>query len=112
MRLFEGTEFDIPPRCERCKELEKDCQCPTEPDPIKPPEKQTAKIVVEKRKRGKLMTVIRGLDPTGDHLKDLLTKLKSHCGAGGTIQDSQIEIQGNHRERVMGWLSNAGYKTK
>ena len=112
MRLFEGTEFDIPPRCERCSELEEDCQCPPPAPEMIPPEKQTAKIQVEKRKRGKVVTVIRGLPAVGNDLPGVLTRLKSVCGAGGTIKDEQLEIQGDHREAATKVLSEIGYKVK
>lgn len=114
MRLFEGTELDRPPRCERCNELESDCQCP-EPEPKAiEPGKQTARIQIEKRKKGKVVTVVRGLNEghPGKHLAELLTKLKDACGAGGTIQDSEIEIQGKHLERLKKLLAGMGFKVK
>ena len=113
MRLFEGTEFDIPPRCERCEKLEADCQCPplADPSPARiAPEKQTAKIRIEKRKQGKQVTVIHGLDELD--LPEVLVKLKNSCGAGGTVKDQAIEIQGQHAERVRSLLRGLGYRTK
>jgi translation initiation factor 1 len=68
MRLFEGTEFDRPLRCERCDELEVDCQCPPEAAPLIPPQQQTARLAIEKRKKGKVVTVIRGLPAAGNDL--------------------------------------------
>ena len=114
-RLFAGTQFDRPPRCEQCDELEEDCQCPPQaaPEPERiPPEKQTAKLAVEKRKRGKVVSVIRGLDAGGNHLSELLTLLKTKCGAGGTIQGDTIEIQGKHLDRLRTELQSIGYKVK
>lgn len=112
MRLFEGTEFDRPPRCERCGELETDCQCPAEAAPLIPPEKQTARLAVEKRKKGKVVTVIRGLPAEGNDLPGLLTRLKSTCGAGGTLADDGIEIQGRHVDRIRETLEQIGYCVK
>ena len=80
MRLFEGTEFDIPPRCDRCNELEADCQCEPLPEPKLPPDEQTATVRTEKRKRGKLVTLVQGLNATDCDLVELLTTLKNHCG--------------------------------
>lgn len=112
MRLFAGTEFDRPPRCERCGELEEDCTCPPpEPERI-PPEKQTAKVFSEKRKRGKVMTVVRGLPAVGNDLPALLTDLKTHCGAGGTLKGEDLEIQGDHVDRVRDRLGTIGYRTR
>ncbi len=112
MRLFEGTQFDVPPRCDACGELESDCDCP---DPIPQPaapEKQTLTIRLEKRKKGKWVTVVSGLDPTGNHLPKLLSRLKNACGAGGTIQKQLIELQGDHVDRVSGLLREQGYRIK
>ena len=112
MRLFEGTKFDIPPRCDRCEELEIDCKCEPLPEPKLAPEKQTAKVRVEKRKRGKLVTVVAGLFENECDLPELLTLLKNHCGAGGTIKEGLIEIQGDHQDRVRKKLSELGYNVK
>jgi translation initiation factor 1 len=112
MRLFEGTEFDRPLRCERCGELEPQCTCPP-PEPVRvPPGEQTARIAVEKRKRGKQVTVIRGLAAADNDLPALLTTLKSQCGAGGTVKGDEIEIQGDQPERVRDVLRQIGYRVR
>lgn len=112
MRLFEGTEFDRPPKCERCGELEADCTCPPEPPPRIPPDKQTARLSVEKRKKGKTVTVVRGLPAEGNDLPELLTHLKSQCGAGGTLKEDVIEIQGNQLDRTRDALTRLGFRVK
>ncbi|PHR93438.1 MAG: translation initiation factor [Blastopirellula sp.] len=112
MRLFEGTAWDVPPKCDRCSELVADCQCGPEPTPRIPPEKQTANISVEKRKKGKTVTVIKGLPAEGNDLPELLTQLKSTCGAGGAIKDECLEIQGKHLDRVAKLLKEIGFKVK
>jgi len=114
-RLFAGTAFDRPPHCEVCEKLEEDCVCPP-PEPVAPvripPGKQTAKLAIEKRKRGKSGPGIRGLDPDGNDLPELLSKLKTSCGAGGTIQEDAIEIQGRQLDRVREELQKLGYRVK
>jgi translation initiation factor 1 len=112
MRLFEGTPFDRPPRCDRCGLLESECVCPPPPTPPLPPEKQTAKLAVEKRKKGKTVTVVRGLPAQGNDLPALLAQLKNACGAGGTVKDDELEIQGNHLDRVRDLLSDMGYRVR
>jgi translation initiation factor 1 len=113
-RLFAGTQWDRPPVCERCGELESVCKCPPPvKEPVRiPPEKQTARLAVEKRPKGKLVTIVSGLDPEGNDLTDLASRLKAACGAGGTLKDGQIEIQGDHREAAERALQKIGYKTK
>jgi translation initiation factor 1 len=112
VRLFEGTEFDRLPRCERCDRLEAECQCPP-PEPVRiPPEKQTARLAIESRKNGKRVTVIRGLSAAGNDLPGLLTRLKNSCGAGGTLAGDDIEIQGEHLDRLRSLLQAIGYRVK
>ncbi len=112
MRLFEGTKWDRPPRCEVCGELEEDCTCPPAEAPKIPPEKQTAQLAIEKRKKGKVVTVVRGLPAEGNDLPALLAELKTVCGAGGTIKDEALEIQGKHLDRIREHLAQLGYRTK
>lgn len=114
-RLFAGTDWDQPPQCDRCGEPEEQCNCPPAAPPAKPlaaPESQTARLAVEKRKRGKLMTVVRGLAAADNDLPALLTQLKTHCGAGGTVKDDQIEIQGDHLQRIQQKLAELGYRVR
>lgn len=110
MRLLAGTEWDQPPRCNRCGELEADCQCPTHLKSLLPPEKQSAKVAVEKRKKGKLVTIVRGLSPKESDFAALLTQLQTACGAGGSIQDETLEVQGDHADRVRELLRGLGYR--
>lgn len=113
MRLFEGTAWDTgPAKCERCGLLESECKCPPPPPPRVAPEKQTARVQVEKRKAGREVTVIRGLAPADNDLAALLTQLKNACGAGGTIKDDTLEIQGDQSQRVKQTLLGIGYKVK
>ena len=112
MRLFAGTPFDRPPKCERCGQLEADCMCPKQPAAWISPEKQTARLAVEKRKKGKVVTVIRGLAAEANDLPALLSKLKSQCGAGGTIDGDTVELQGDHVERIAALLTEIGYRVR
>jgi translation initiation factor 1 len=92
--------------------LEADCVCPPPVVKITPPEKQTAKLAVEKRGKGKVVTVIRNLRDEEDHLPQLLKKIKSACGAGGTLKEGAIEIQGRQLDRVRDELAALGYRTQ
>ena len=72
-----------------------------------------ARVSREKQGRGgKTVTVLRGL-PLDDGALALVGKqLRSACGSGGTVKDGVIEIQGDHRERVLAWLQQQGHKAK
>ena len=60
---------------------------------------------------GKVVTVVRGL-PSGAALLDLAADLKRLCGAGGTVKDGTLEIQGDHRERIADRLRERGHTVK
>jgi translation initiation factor 1 len=111
-RLFAGTPFDRPPVCDRCGQLESMCKCPpvTKPKNLTPPEKQTIRLAIEKRKKEKVVTVIRGLSASGNDLPALLARLKDRCGAGGSLDGDTLEIQGNHLDRLRDLLGEIGYK--
>ncbi len=95
----------------------------TDPDPEPAPQKPTTStpppkgqtVYVErdrKRRRGKTVTVVSGIVADEASLRDLLKTLQKRCGAGGTAKDGEIEIQGDHRERVAEYLTEVGYKVK
>ena len=65
---------------------------------------------MEKRPKGKVATVVRGLKADANNLPALLTQLKNTCGAGGTIDGDVLEIQGDHADRVAKVLEKIGYK--
>ena len=111
-RLFAGTPFDIPPRCDRCGELEEDCSCEPPPPQHLAPQKQTAKVRLDRRKNKRLITVIWGLSATDNDLRELLSRLQSACGSGGSLQGEQIELQGDHLQRVKEQLAEIGYKVR
>ncbi|MBX6313545.1 MAG: translation initiation factor [Isosphaeraceae bacterium] len=113
-RLFAGTPWDRPPRCERCGHLETECTCPppaVEPARL-PPESQTARLRLERRAKGKVVTVIANLDPTGNDLAALAAQLKGRCGTGGTAKGGTIELQGDHLATAEEALRSIGYKTR
>lgn len=124
-RLFAGTAFDIPPRCEICNQLTSDCKCTwqTKQDweakkqleaKRLPPTKQSCRVTVQKRKGGRVATVIEGLTHEGTDLNALFKKLQGACGTGGTVkpEENLLEIQGDHVARVQKLLSEMGYKVK
>src|SRR4051794_38857585 len=97
-RLFAGTPFDRPPTCERCGRPESECECPPPTvEPVRiPPETQTARVRLEKRAKGKVVTVVANLPAEGNDLPGLAAHLKAKCGSGGTVKDDLVEIQGDH----------------
>ena len=84
-------------------------RAPSKAPPPGFPNDGIVRISREKGNRGgKTVTMIRGLPETGDKLVALSTELKRSCGAGGTVRDGAIEIQGDHRERLAEKLTSLG----
>jgi translation initiation factor 1 len=65
-----------------------------------------------KGRKGKAVTIVSGLRMTADELKNLARELKTRCGAGGTVKDWTIEIQGDHRDKVVADLQTRGFTVK
>lgn len=61
-------------------------------------------------RNGKVVTVIRGL-PAKD-VDERASDLKRLCGAGGSVKDGAVEIQGDHRARIAERLRGLGYTAK
>src|SRR5215469_1912022 len=61
---------------------------------------------------GKGVSVITGLPLVGEELEALATRLKKLCGAGGAVKDGTIEIQGDHRDRLVAELNTLGFQAK
>ena len=65
-----------------------------------------------KGRRGKTVTVVRGLALDAGDLDDLARELKRACGTGGAVKDGAVEIQGDQREKVAGLLRARGHTVK
>jgi translation initiation factor 1 len=65
-----------------------------------------------KGRGGKGVTIISDLPLDESSLTELATKLKNRLGTGGTVKDGRIEIQGDHRDRIVAELDEMGYRTK
>jgi translation initiation factor 1 len=65
-----------------------------------------------KGRKGKGVTVITGLPLDAAGLKDLAGRLKALCGAGGTVRDGVIEIQGDHRDILVKDLEKRGWTVR
>lgn len=65
-----------------------------------------------KGRKGKGVTLVKGvaLDEAG--LVALAKQLKTACGSGGTVKDGVIEVQGDHCDTVMQLLAKQGMKVK
>ena len=58
------------------------------------------------------MTIITGFQSSAETLGKLLKQLKTQCGSGGTVKENSLEIQGDHRDKLLQLLTQLGYKAK
>ncbi len=72
-------------------------------------EQQQIRIYSMKRRYGKIVTIIEGIDSGDIDLDDLARKLKTRCASGGTVKDGRIELQGEHKRKVEKVLNEMGF---
>jgi len=72
-------------------------------------EQQRIRVRLETRKWGRAVTIIEGLNDKDTDLVRLSKKLKAVCACGGTAKNSQVILQGDHRDKVQSYLIQLGY---
>jgi len=72
-------------------------------------EKQVVTVRTVKRRYGKLMTLVEGIDKKMIDIKSLAKQLKSKLACGGTVKDNAIELQGDHQQNVKKVLVALGF---
>lgn len=77
------------------------------------PSEHTLKIRLEKNQRGgKTVSVLFELPDNPEYFKELLKELKASCGSGGALKEGNIEIQGDHRDKIKNICEKRGFKVK
>ena len=98
--------------CPSCRQALADCRCQALAA-ARPLGDGAVRVSRDSKGRGgKTVTVVRGLLLAAAELEALGKQLRSACGSGGTVKDGVVEVQGDHRERVLQWLLAKGYKAK
>jgi translation initiation factor 1 len=94
--------------CPGCRRPIAECACKTA---VAPPTDGVVRVFFETKGRGgKGVTVVRGLGLADPQLAAIGKKLKAACGVGGTAKDGVVELQGDHRERVLALLPTLGFR--
>jgi translation initiation factor 1 len=75
-------------------------------------EQQRISVYSIKRKYGKIVTIIEGLDEKQLDLNELTKTLKSKLACGGTSKNGRIELQGNHKTRIRNVLAGMGFSSE
>ena len=89
--------------CPKCSLPEDLCICGTIAR-----EEAKIKVYLDKRRYGKKMTIVEGIDKESNPSKIKKT-LKSKLACGGTLKDGRIELQGDHRNKVKQILVKNGF---
>ncbi|MCK4444010.1 MAG: stress response translation initiation inhibitor YciH [Thermoplasmata archaeon] len=72
-------------------------------------EQQRIRIFSDRRRYGKVVTIVEGIDEGDINMEELARTLKTKCAAGGTFKDGRIELQGEHRKKVQETLEEMGF---
>jgi translation initiation factor 1 len=84
---------------------------PEEPE-VEPARGPGIRIRLDRRASGRVVTVVTGLPGSDAERATLAREMRSACGTGGTFKDGAVELQGDHRERVEGFLAARGLRSK
>jgi translation initiation factor 1 len=99
-------------RCPNCQRPIRECVC-KKGTPGKSASDGIVRVSRETQgRKGKGVTVISGLGLPAAQLEKLATELKKKCGSGGAVTAGRIEIQGDHRDRLVEELTRRGWKAK
>ncbi len=98
--------------CPGCGQPIAACVCKLRPSAV-PATDGIVRVSLEtKGRKGKGVTLIKGVALDAAALALLGKQLKSACGSGGTTKDGVIEIQGDHRDTVIAALQKQGKTVK
>jgi translation initiation factor 1 len=99
-------------RCPNCQRAVRECVC-RKGTPGKVATDGIVRVSRETQgRKGKGVTVIAGLGLPCGELEALATELKKRCGSGGGVENGRIEIQGEHRDRLVEELTRRGWKAR
>lgn len=87
--------------------------------PEKPERTRTAeagkggiRLRLDRRASDRVVTVVTGLAGRPKDVAALAKALKAACGAGGTVKNGALELQGDHRDKVEAALAARGLQSK
>ena len=100
--------------CPDCNRLATACRCKKKPAPSTgTPQDGIVRVSRStKGRKGKGVTLITGIPLEGAALKTYAKKLKAACGAGGALKGDVVEVQGDHRDRLVPLLEAEGWTVK
>lgn len=103
---------DVGRICPGCREAVAHCTCGSGKPRVAPGDGVVRVARETKGRGGKCVTTVRGVPLAAEALEDLARRLKAACGAGGTVKEGVIEIQGDHGQVLAERLAKEGWKVK
>ena len=98
--------------CPVCGKSIDQCVCKQESTNIPAPDGIVRVGRETKGRKGKAVTIITGVPLLAADLKRLARELKARCGCGGTVKEGVIEIQCDHRDKLIEVLKSKGWSVK
>jgi translation initiation factor 1 len=112
-RLVYSTDSGRVSTCPKCGQSYKNCRCDQGTGATSGKSDGIVRVMRDRKQRGgKTVTVVTGVPMDAGQLAGLAQQLKKLCGSGGTVKDGNIEIQGDHCDKVQEKLISLGYKVK
>ena len=98
--------------CPACRRPKEACACGPAAGSVPRGDGRVRVSRESKGRGGKTVTLVRGLPVDAAALQEIGRRLRAACGSGGTAKDGVLELQGDHRERVLAWLQQEGWQAK
>jgi len=105
--------------CPECGKPVSACSCKkkktviADKQPTGYPDDGTIRIQREvKGRKGKTVTAVFGVPLENEELQKFAKTLKRSCGAGGSVKDGVIVIQGDQRQTIVDEIMKHGYTAK
>ncbi len=97
--------------CPACRQPLAHCRCQSA-RPVPAGDGLVRVCLSSKGRGGKTVTLIQGLALQPEELAAWGKRLRAACGAGGTLKDGVLEVQGDQVARVLAWLQDQGIKAR
>ena len=101
-----GTVYSTDPNFKYEKESKK------ETDTLLNKQQHLLVFTDSKQRKGKIVTIVHGFTGRTEDLETLSKFLKTKCGAGGSVKDGEIILQGDFKQKIKELLQKEGYNIK